>query len=92
MAAVSTQIKKTAQTASERRAKRNQDWAEVGWSDKVAPRRLSYDEVACKFTSKPSWSLLLAPDGLLVITDASKACGALYLWATTAVDTVQITL
>ena len=54
-------------SAADRRAARNADWAEVGYSDKVAPRRLSYDEVSY----------------------ASKACGALYQWATTAVDTAK---
>ena len=64
MATITTHINHTAQS---RRDKRNADWAEVGYSDKVAPRRLTYDEV----------------------TYASKACGALYLWASTAVDTAK---
>ena len=64
MATAATHMKKTAQS---RREKRNADWAEVGYSDKVAPRRLNLDEV----------------------NYASKACGALYQWATTAVDTAK---
>ena len=64
MATITTHVSHTAQS---RRHKRDADWAEVGYSDKVAPRRLTYDEVAY----------------------ASKACGALYLWASTAVDTAM---
>ncbi len=64
MATVATRVAKTAQS---RREKRNAEWAEIGYSDKVAPRRLTYDEVAY----------------------ASKACGALYQWASTAIDTAK---
>ena len=65
VASLTVTAARVTQKAQSRREKRDAEWAEVGWSTTIGPKRLTYDEVAY----------------------ASQACGALYLWATTAVDT-----